>query len=153
MCILLLVEDCIVSHYNHLAHGDYTRGTKFQCGCLTFCHCFRVIITLKQLLFAITWYKYFKCFHENILSPLQGLFQLLEPAVLIRCRQQDLDIMKVVFLTLDFYDISTNLIITNVGLNLNSLLKFLIVYGLAQTLKKVVMSELLGCKHIEKGLF
>ena len=73
--------------------------------------------------------------------------------MLIRCRQQDLDIMKVVFLTLDFYDISTNLIITNVGLNLNSLLKFLIVYGLAQTLKKVVLSELLGCKHIEKGLF
>lgn len=87
------------------------------------------------------------------MSSLQGLFQLLEPAVSIRCRQQDLDTVKVVFLTLDFYDISTNLIITNLGLNLNSLLKFLIVCGLAQTLKKVVMSELLGCKHIEKGLF
>ena len=87
------------------------------------------------------------------MSSLQGLFQLLEPAVSIRCRQQDLDILKVVFLTLDFYDIFTNLMITNVGLNLNSLLKVLIVYGLAQTLKKVVMSELLGCQHIEKGLF
>lgn len=110
-------------------------------------------VIVSGQLFAITWYKYFKCFHENILSPFQGLFQLLEPAVSIRCRQQDLDILKVVFLTLDFYDIFTNLIITNVGLNLNSLLKVLIVYGLAQTLKKVVMSELLGCQHIEKGLF
>lgn len=59
-------------------------------------------VIVSGQLFAITWYKYFKCFHENILSPLQGLFQLLEPAVSIRCRQQDLDILKVVFLTLDF---------------------------------------------------
>lgn len=143
MCILLLVDNCIISHYNHLAHSDYTRGTKFQCGCLTLCHCF--IGNCLQLLGMSTL--------SVFMSSLQGLFQLLEPAVSIRCRQQDLDIMKVVFLTLDFYDISTNLIITNLGLNLNSLLKFLIVCGLAQTLKKVVMSELLGCKHIERGLF
>ena len=30
MCSLWLVEDCVISCYNHLARGDYSRGSKFQ---------------------------------------------------------------------------------------------------------------------------
>ena len=37
---LWLVEDCIISCYNHLAQGDYSRGAKCQNGCSTFCQCY-----------------------------------------------------------------------------------------------------------------
>ena len=40
MHMLWLVEDCNISCYNHLTQGDYSRGSKFQNGCLTFCQCF-----------------------------------------------------------------------------------------------------------------
>ena len=40
MPALWLVEDCIISCYNHLAQGDYSRGAKCQNGCFTFCQCY-----------------------------------------------------------------------------------------------------------------
>ena len=40
MHMLWLVEDCMISCYNHLTQGDYSRGSKFQNGCLTFCQCY-----------------------------------------------------------------------------------------------------------------
>ena len=40
MHMLWLVEDCMISCYNHLTQGDYSRGSKFQNGCLTFYQCY-----------------------------------------------------------------------------------------------------------------
>ena len=41
MHILWLEEDCIISQYYHLIHGDYSRSAKFQDGCLIFCQYYR----------------------------------------------------------------------------------------------------------------
>lgn len=40
MHALWLVEDCVISFYNHPAWGDYSKGARFQIGCLAFCQCF-----------------------------------------------------------------------------------------------------------------
>lgn len=34
-----LLENCIISAYNHLGGGDYNSVTKFQNGCPTLCEC------------------------------------------------------------------------------------------------------------------
>ena len=41
MRALWLVEDRVISRYNHLARGHYSRGTKFKNGCLAFFQCYR----------------------------------------------------------------------------------------------------------------
>ena len=41
MCMLRLVENCVIARYNHLAQGDYSSSDKFQNGCIAFCQCYR----------------------------------------------------------------------------------------------------------------
>ena len=41
MRALWWVEDLVISRYNHLAQGDYSRSTKFKNGCLAFFQFYR----------------------------------------------------------------------------------------------------------------
>ena len=42
ICMLWLLEDCIISAYNHLAQGDYNSTVaEFQNGHPVFCECFQ----------------------------------------------------------------------------------------------------------------
>ena len=39
MCMLWLMEDCIISHFNHPVQGDYSKSAKFENSCLAFFKC------------------------------------------------------------------------------------------------------------------
>ena len=62
------VEDYITSYYNHLAPGDYSRVTKFQNGCLTFCQWFQGSDKLNRRKF--NW----ELWAQNMLPPLAEHF-------------------------------------------------------------------------------
>ena len=74
----LISRGYITSYYNHLAPGDYSRVTKFQNGCLTFCHWFQGSDKLNRRKF--NWEEHKICYHlwQNTFQKKDMKFLLIE---------------------------------------------------------------------------
>ena len=48
MCMLWLMEDCIISHFNHPVQGDYSKSAKFENSWLAFFKCLKKVNSTLQ---------------------------------------------------------------------------------------------------------